>query len=99
MPEANASRKAYEIATAIICRKDGSCRRLLKQKDENGVVTVLMDKFYLPGTFVDSETGEVLRGPGACKRWTQAYTPNEIMQIAIANIKARTANLLRSVSP
>lgn len=97
MPETTRGRKAYELATAIIHRKDGSCRRILKQKDENGVVSVLMDKFFLPGTFVTNE-GEIISGPGECKRWTQSYSFKELAEIALANAAAKVANL-RSAKP
>lgn len=92
MPQNTCSRSSYQLVTAIINRKDGSCRRILKQKDEDGVVTVLMDKFFLSGTFVTNE-GEIISGPGECKRWTQAYTVKELAEIAFANAKVKLNNL------
>lgn len=82
MPEITKSRKSHEIAISFIGRQDGSCRRLMKQRDDgDGIAKPIMDKFYLPGTFVDLQTGNILSGPGECQRWTQAYTFMELVSI------------------
>lgn len=97
MPETTVGRRSHEISTAIINRQDGSCRRFFRQRSETidgeDKVTILVDRYFLPGTSVD-EDGVVVRGPGECSRWTQAYTFKELMEIAAMNLQAQVRRVL-----
>lgn len=86
------TKRADQILTAYCCRQDGSCRQLLKQISSDGKVTLLVNNFYLPGTMVDQETGEILSGPGIAKHWTQAYTRKEVLSIYAMQAREKLKN-------